>query len=106
MKLEAVEADNTASLKQLFMECLGTFALVFVGGWAVIGADLGVVNLTGVALAHMFVLGFMIYAGAKISGAHYNGAVSLGLWVSGHITLFKLGMYCIAQFVGSLLASL
>jgi len=41
--------------------------------------DMKSVNLTGVALAHMFVLGFMIWAGGNISGANYNGAVTLSL---------------------------
>ena len=106
MKFETVVTDNTASKRALFMEFLGTFALVYVGGWAVILADIGAVNLVGVALAHMFVLGFMIYAGANISGANYNAAVTLGLWVTSHFGTFKLAAYCFAQFCGALVASL
>ena len=106
MPYEKPDTDNTFTWKQCTMELLGTFALCYVGGWAVMMCDLGHTNVTAVALAHMFVLGFMIWAGAGISGGHYNGAVTLALLSSGHIGVAKWGAYIASQFVGSLLAGL
>lgn len=64
------------NFRGIIMEFIGTFALCFVGGLAVISApkESGI-ELIG--LAHGFVLAFMIYAGANVSGAHYNPAVSV-----------------------------
>lgn len=67
-------------------------------------SDLGKVDIVGVALAHMFVLGFMIWAGAGISGGQYNGAVTLGCLVTGHTGGKKAAIYLGCQFLGSLLA--
>lgn len=66
--------------------------------------DLKILDLTGVALAHMFVLGFMIWAGGNISGGHYNGAVSLATYITGHISAVKMVCYFGVQFLGSLIA--
>lgn len=104
MKFEVVTRDNSWEFKQCFMEALGTFGLCYVGGWACMLSDMGQTNLVGVALAHTFVLGFMIWAGGNISGGHYNGAVTLGLFTSGHITIIKALWYWLSQVVGSLLA--
>ena len=56
-------------------------------------SDLGKADLTAVALAHTFVLGFMIWAGGNVSGANYNGAVTLGLLVTKHFAWLKALMY-------------
>ena len=86
------------------MEFVGTFALCFVGGLVVQSAPAG--EILPVALAQGFVLGFMIYAGAAVSGAHYNPAVSFTLcilrkcpWIDGMI-------YIAFQLIGSILAGL
>ena len=98
MPYEIPTTDNSVTKRALFVEFLGTFALCYVGGWSVIMADLGISNIIGVALAHTFVLSFMIWAGGNISGAHYNGAVSLALYVSQHIGATKLLFYLLSQF--------
>ena len=106
MSYEQPIKDDSCTFKQCLMEGLGTFALCYVGGWSVMMNDLGHISITGVAIAHMFVLGFMIWAGAGISGAHYNGAVTLALLTSGHIGVKKWGGYIGSQFAGSLLAGI
>merc|ERR1711972_314241 len=78
---------------------VGTFALCYVGG-------LASGTLVNVALAHGFVLGFMIYAGANVSGANYNPAVSLGLAITGNLPWLDMAMYMLFQFVGGLLAGI
>lgn len=94
------------TFKMLMMEFLGTFALCYVGGLAVMMSNLGKLDLTGVAFAHWFVLSFMIWAGAGISGANYNAAVTLALMSTRHLHWVKGLLYLNAQFLGSLLAGM
>ena len=69
------------------------------------GAD-SVVGLTAVALAHTLVVAVMVSAGLHVSGGHINPAVTLGLAVTGRITLFRSALYTAAQLLGSALACL
>ena len=46
------------------------------------------VGLFAVAVAHAFVVAVMISAG-HISGGHLNPAVTLGLLLGGHISVFR-----------------
>lgn len=61
------------------------------------------IDLTGVALCHMFVLGFFIWAGASTSGSHYNGAVTLSLCLTGHCGMMKGLWYMLSQLGGAFL---
>src|SRR5690606_4994707 len=47
----------------------------------------------------------MVYAGGHISGAHYNPAVTLAVWMRGKATAQEVVPYWIAQVVGAVLAS-
>lgn len=64
-----------------------------------LGAD-AMVGLFAVAVAHALVVATMISAG-HISGGHLNPAVTLGLLVGGHITLFRSILYWIDQLLAS-----
>src|SRR5689334_12203878 len=70
----------------LICEFLGTFWLVLGGcGAAVLAAafpDLGI-GFTGVALAFGLTVLTGVYAFGPMSGAHFNPAVTLGLWAGG-----------------------
>lgn len=95
-------------LKKYLAETIGTFCLVLISAGAALanlqsGGELGIL---GPALASGFALAVMIYAFYNVSGAHINPAVTVGLWVTGHIkTLLALG-YLVSQAVGSVLAAL
>ena len=82
----------------LFAEALGTFALVS----AVLGAALVSGNAAGlgVAICIGFTVMAMAYAVGPISGAHFNPAVSLGLFAAGRFESRNLIPYWIAQVVG------
>ena len=80
-------------MKKVITEFIGTFFLVM-------GAALG--GGLGAALALMV----MIYAGGHISGAHYNPAVSLAVWIRGKSTLGDMLGYWMSQLAGAIVAAL
>jgi aquaporin Z len=47
----------------------------------------------------------MVFAGGHISGAHYNPAVTLGVWMRGKCETKDMAGYWVAQFVGAGLAA-
>merc|ERR1711979_7537 len=98
--------DYTVTKTMLAWECFGTFLLCYYASLFVFQSDLGNLNLTGVGMACWLLLSFLIYAGAGLSGANYNGAISLSLACSGHMGWVKCGLYCLAQFTGSLIAAI
>ncbi|MBR8840802.1 MAG: aquaporin Z [Stigonema ocellatum SAG 48.90 = DSM 106950] len=101
----------------LFTRCLaefvGTFVLVLGGcGSAVFAAafpdakanELGI-GFVGVALAFGLTVLIMAYAVGHISGAHFNPAVSFGLWSGKRFPGSELLPYIIAQVLGAILAA-
>jgi|ERR1711935_246820 len=87
-------------------EFLGTFFLCAMGGWVCLTSDLkrGIVGPTGVAAVHGIVLAIMIWAGAAISGAHYNWAVTLTMAGLKRIKISTAILYLISQTLGSIAA--
>jgi len=92
----------------LFAEFAGTFWLVFAGcGSAVIAAgfpELGI-GFAGVALAFGLAVLTMAYAVGHISGAHFNPAVTLGLWAGERFPLRDVLPYCAAPLLGAVAAA-
>jgi aquaporin Z len=88
-------------------EVVGTFWLVLGGcGSAVLSASfpgLGI-GFAGVALAFGLTVLTMAYALGPVSGAHFNPAVSIGLWAGGRFPARELPAYVAAQVFGGLLA--
>ena len=95
-------------MKKLFAEFFGTFWLVFGGcGSAVFAAafpELGI-GFLGVALAFGLTVLTMAYAVGHISGAHFNPAVSFGLWAAGRFEGKNLLGYILAQLIGAIVAA-
>lgn len=94
--------------KRLTAEFLGTLWLVFGGcGSAVLATaypSLGI-GFAGVALAFGLTVVTGAYALGHISGAHFNPAVSLGLWSAKRFPAKELGPYIIVQVLGALAAA-
>jgi aquaporin Z len=97
-------------IKRIAAEVLGTFWLVLGGcGSAVLAANFGGdgnplgIGLVGVSLAFGLAVLTAAYAFAHHSGAHFNPAVSIGLWVAGRFPRRHLIPYVIAQVVGGIL---
>uniref|UniRef100_A0A0A9CRJ7 Tip4d n=1 Tax=Arundo donax TaxID=35708 RepID=A0A0A9CRJ7_ARUDO len=106
------EAAEAGCVRAVLTELILTFLFVFSGvgsamatGRLAGGAD-SIVGLTAVALAHTLVVAVMVSAGLHVSGGHINPAVTLGLAVTGRITLFRSALYVVAQLLGSTLACL
>lgn len=97
------------TMNKYLAEFLGTFWLVFGGcGSAVLAAafpELGI-GFLGVAFAFGLTVLTGAYAFGHISGAHFNPAVSVGLWVGGRLDAKDLAPYIISQVVGATFAAL
>lgn len=95
-------------MKKLVAEFIGTFWLVLGGcGSAVLAAgvpDLGI-GFAGVALAFGLTVLTGAYALGHISGAHFNPAVSVGLWMGGRFDGKELPGYIISQVLGGIAAA-
>ncbi len=96
-----------AKLRPLTAEFIGTFGLVFIGaGSIVVNEASGALGLLGVALAHAMVLSVMVTALMRISGAHFNPAVTFGLWLANKIEAKDAGLYVLTQLVAAVVAAL
>lgn len=81
-------------MKKYLVEFIGTFFLVLTVGMTMI--DPGAGPLAPLAVGSVLMV--MVYAGAQYSGAHYNPAVTIALWVRGRCPTAEVGPYLIAQF--------
>lgn len=79
-------------LAPLIAECLGT--ALFFSCILAYGEPIPIV--VGLLAA--------IYAFGKVSGGHFNSAVSFMMFLKGDITLSKFILYVCAQFVGAIIA--
>ena len=95
-------------MKKNLAEFLGTFGLVLGGcGSAVLAAgipDLGIAY-AGVALAFGLTVLVGAYGLGHISGAHFNPAVTLGLYAGGRTSGKDVLPYIISQILGALAAA-
>lgn len=78
-------------------EFVGTFFLVLTIGCTGIAAGPGVIA----PLAIGAILTVMVYAGGHVSGAHYNPAVTLGVFIRGRCPAADVVRYVIAQLAGA-----
>lgn len=87
-------------MKKYLVEFIGTFFLVFTVGMAV---------RSGAALAPIAIgaaLMVMIFAGGHVSGAHYNPAVTLAVFLRGKCDKSDVIPYWVAQFAAGVVAAL
>jgi len=80
-------------MNKYLIEFLGTFFLVLT------------VALTGNPIAVGAVLVAMVYMGGYISGAHYNPAVTLAVFIRGKIKIQEALNYFLVQVLGAFVAS-
>ena len=93
-----------SSIKASLAEFVGTFALMFAGGGAII-VTAGE-NLVAIAFAHGLILAVMVSATMHISGGQINPAVSVALGLVGKQPWSKTGTFIVAQVLGAVVAAL
>jgi aquaporin Z len=89
-------------------EFLGTFWLVLGGcGSAVLAAGIANVGIgyAGVALAFGFTVVTGAYAFGHISGAHFNPAITVGVWAAGKFPGAQVVPYILFQVLGAIAAA-
>jgi aquaporin TIP len=95
------------SAREFVAEFLGTFALVFIGGAAIMqtkNVD-AAATLLDVATAHGLTLAVMVSAFIAISG-NFNPAVSLGLLAAGRVSAVQAITFIVGQVAGATAAAL
>lgn len=88
-------------LKRLIVEFIGTFFLCLVICMCFYSnkPDWG-------SIASGFILAGMIYGSAHLSGAHFNPAVSIAVFLRGKMNLNTVPMYIMAQIAGGAMAAI
>ena len=98
-----------SNFKIFTVELIGTFILVvFATGSIVYDAEFfnGSLGIPFAALAPFIALLIGVYSFGKISLAHFNPAVTIGYYITGHITKLQVLYYFTAEIIGALLGSL
>ncbi len=87
-------------MNKYLVEFIGTFFLVFTIGNVVISAA----DLAPLAIGCALMV--MIFAGGHISGAHYNPAVTLAVFLRGKCAAADVVPYMISQVLGAIVAAI
>ncbi len=95
--------------QRLAAEFLGIFVLVFLGVGSVViinatypgVAGINVFAETAIGLSFGIAVMVMVYSVGRISGGHFNPAVSLGAALGGRIRWAEAGIYMVVQLVGA-----
>lgn len=77
------------------------YAMEFIGAMFLVLA----IALTGNPLAIGIMLMAMVYIGGHVSGAHYNPAITISVWMRGKLKPDKIFGYIIAQVLGAFAAA-
>jgi MIP family channel proteins len=91
-------------VKKLLAEALGTFFFCFAGIAAIVSIESPLnsgVGLIGIALAHGLALSVAVNAFGGISGAHFNPAVTIGMFITRRIGFLGVLPYFVAQIAGA-----
>ncbi len=88
-------------MKKYLVEFIGTFFLVLTIVMTVLG---GAGAMAPVAIGSALMV--MIFAGGHISGAHYNPAVTLAVFLRGKCPASDVAPYMLSQIAGAALAAL
>jgi aquaporin Z len=86
-------------MRRYVTEFIGTFFLVFT---------IVLTGLAGAALAPLaigVVLAALVFAGGHTSGAHYNPAVTVAVWLRGKLPTTDVLPYMLAQIAGAVAAA-
>jgi len=85
------------SINKYLAEFIGTFFLVLTIGCSVLAGGGGVIPPLAIGSALMV----MVYAGGHLSGAHYNPAVTIAVWLRGRCPASDVVPYIASQILGA-----
>jgi glycerol uptake facilitator len=99
--------------ERILAELIGTFLLVFVGGGTAAAAAIALAHakqtstsasadLVLVALAHALILFIIVLTIGKVSGAHVNPAITIGLAAIGRFPWTEVIGYLVGQVIGAI----
>ncbi|GGU08507.1 MIP/aquaporin family protein [Nocardioides albus] len=117
MTEESLSAAEPTFIQKLAAEVIGTFILVFLGCGSVVAVFAGVTHaglrnspwrleVAAVGLAFGIAVVIGAYTFGRISGGHFNPAVTLGVASAGRISWKDAGAYIGAQFVGAVIGAI
>ena len=107
--ISKISKNLTENQKRFIAEFIGTFIVVVLAtGSVVIDAKTnGILGIPFIAFAPFVGVAIGIYLFGKISMAHFNPAVTVGFFITKHMTTkIQLAYYFSAQILGALLGSL
>lgn len=92
---------------KFLVEMIGTMVLVLMGCGAAVmnGGATSVAAVLTIAFAFGLSVVAMAYTIGGISGCHINPAITLGVWLSGRMSVSEAGVYILAQVIGGILGS-
>lgn len=95
-------------VRQAIVEFIGPFALMFIGGAAIIQTTTiaPMPGLLIVALAHGLAIGLTVAATGHISGGVFNPAITVGLVATRKMPVDRGVIYIISQLAGATVAAL
>lgn len=98
--MQASTPKESMKIEALISEFVGTFFLVLTIGYNVLqGTALAPISIGSMLMA-------MIFATGKVSGGHFNPAVTLGVYMRGweDMDLWKVTAYACSQILGGVVA--
>jgi len=103
-----IDAEAPSSLlARFFTEYIGTFIFIFLGLGVTLFSSLLLGDTAGTvvnALAWGLTLLALVVATGRISGAHFNPAVTIGAWISGRFPGRDVAPYILIQTCGAVTA--
>ena len=99
---------NQTSLVIFIAELVGTFGLVIAATGAIVydGMMGGLYGIAFIAIIHFIGIAIVIQIFGKYSMAHFNPAVSIAFFITGHVKSKQLPIYFIAQAIGAFLGTI
>src|SRR3990167_10112162 len=92
------------NIKSILLELLGTFILVYIGGWSVQWNYTRMIDIVSASLSQGFAYAVMIYIARPFSQAHFNPVVSIVCAMTEEHSIKDTLAYILSQITGSLLA--
>lgn len=120
MTEESLSAAEPTIIQKVAAEVIGTFILVFIGCGSVVavasraahagdagGVDsLSFLDVGTIGLAFGIAVVMGAYAFGRVSGGHFNPAVTLGAATAGQLSWKDAGIYIGSQFVGGIIGAI